>query len=300
MASHQNPRHIPWIDWLRFIAAFMVVVGHARFQHFGYYDELAIAGKGLWSEILFLIPRFANEAVTVFFVLSGFLVGGRCVERVIAGSFDAWSYVVDRSSRIWLPLVPTVLITWAVTATRGEQVPVWEGIGNLLSVQGVFVEPLTNNTSLSSLSYEIWFYGLALGVALAVGAGGRRARLAGLLIGVVSLAMFTKLQACYLFVWLAGSLGYFLDRRRGQWGLLFVGVAVASAGAIASAFTVEVRSLDLPGLVRFLPPREISLMALGLGMSLLIPALAGFRPVRGAPVRVEALGVSLAAWSYSL
>jgi peptidoglycan/LPS O-acetylase OafA/YrhL len=300
MASHQNPRHIPWIDWLRFIAAFMVVVGHARFQHFGYYDELAIAGKGLWSEILFLIPRFANEAVTVFFVLSGFLVGGRCVERVIAGSFDAWSYVVDRSSRIWLPLVPTVLITWAVTATRGEQVPVWEGIGNLLSVQGVFVEPLTNNTSLWSLSYEIWFYGLALGVALAVGAGGRRARLAGLLIGVVSLAMFTKLQACYLFVWLAGSLGYFLDRRRGQWGLLFVGVAVASAGAIASAFTVEVRSLDLPGLVRFLPPREISLMALGLGMSLLIPALAGFRPVRGAPVRVEALGVSLAAWSYSL
>lgn len=295
-----TPSHIAWIDWLRFVAALMVVVGHTRFQHFGFYEDLSIPGKGLWSEVVFLIPRFANEAVTVFFVLSGFLVGGRCIERVVAGSFDARAYLIDRSSRIWLPLVPTVLVTWAVTALRGEEVPVMEGLGNLLSVQGVFVEPLTNNTSLWSLSYEIWFYGLALGVALAVAGGNRRARVTGLVVGVVSLAMFTKLQASYLFVWLAGALGYFLDRRRGQWGLLLAGSAVAALGAVGSAFTVEVRSLGLPGFVRFLPPREISLMALGLGMALLLPALAGFRPVRPGPVRIEAVGLALAAWSYSL
>lgn len=38
--SSKPVSHLAWIDWLRFLAALMVVIGHTRFQHFAYYDLL--------------------------------------------------------------------------------------------------------------------------------------------------------------------------------------------------------------------------------------------------------------------
>ena len=207
-----NPRHFYWIDWIRFLAALMVVIGHTRFQHFPYYDELLIPGKGKWSEFLFLIPRFANEAVTVFFVLSGFLVGGRCLERILTDRFDLGQYFVDRFTRILLPLVPVVLLTWMVTWIRGEPISVVEGLGNIASVQGVFVKPMTNNTSLWSLSYEVWFYVAAGAVALVVTGSSLRGKVWGLILAFTSMAIFTRLEASYFFIWMLGALAYFIGR----------------------------------------------------------------------------------------
>ena len=82
--------------------------------------------------------------------------------------------------------------------------------------------------------------------------------------------------------------------------MLGVGTLIAVLGLVGIAFTVEVSSLDLTDLISFLPPRAISLMFLGLGMALVLPALSGFHPIRKVLIRIDAMGVSLVAWSYSL
>lgn len=295
-----HPKKFAWLDWLRFLAAFMVVLGHTRFQHFAFYDQMQIPGKGAWSQVLFLIPRFANEAVTMFFVLSGFLVGGRCIERVLQKRFDPRGYAIDRVTRIWLPLVPTVLITWLVTWIRNEEIWWAEGIGNLASLQGIFVEPMTNNESLWTLSYEIWFYVVALAAALVIAGTGRWGRMAALLGLAISLAVFLRLQVCYLFIWIVGALAYFPSREPRRWGVLAAGAVMVLAGTLLSAFGTDVRSLDLSWLTPFIPPREISLMLLGLGVSFALPSLVVTFPKTNLLGKFEDWGGALAASSYSL
>lgn len=288
------------MDWLRFLAAFMVVIGHTRFQHFAFYDGMEIPGKGAWSQALFLIPRFANEAVMVFFVLSGFLVGGRCIERVLKHNFDPRGYMIDRATRIWLPLVPTVLATWLVTWIRGETILWTEGIGNLLSLQGFLVEPMMNNLSLWSLSYEVWFYIVALAAALTLSSPRKGMRIGAMILLTISLCVFVRLQVCYLFVWIVGAFAYFPDREPRRWSLLLGGAFLAGAGTLLSAFATDVRSLDISWLVRYIPPRDISLLLLGLGVSLTLPTLVVTFPKSQLLKSVESWGGALAASSYSL
>ncbi len=60
--------------------------------------------------ILFYITRLGFEAVLIFFVLSGLLVGGRAMKRLSAGTFRIKSYVVDRAVRILLPLLASLVL----------------------------------------------------------------------------------------------------------------------------------------------------------------------------------------------
>jgi peptidoglycan/LPS O-acetylase OafA/YrhL len=56
--------------------------------------------------IFFAATRLGGEAVLLFFVLSGFLVGGRIIRRAKSRTFSLKDYSVDRCSRILLPLIP--------------------------------------------------------------------------------------------------------------------------------------------------------------------------------------------------
>lgn len=253
----------------------------------------------MWSEVLFLIPRFANEAVTVFFVLSGYLVGGKTIERAIAGKFNGIAYAIDRATRIWLPLIPVVFFTWTVTALRGEKVNWAEGIGNIFALQCVTVKPLFNNTSLWSLSYEIWFYIAALGFGVLLSSKGRRICLPLVLIALVA-AVFLQLRVCFLFVWIFGALSYFVRPARQRWWLLSGGLLLTTVGGLLSALAVEVKSIDIQWLLPLVPKRDFSQLLLGMGIALVIPVLVSLRPRRPWLAQVDRYGTSLAAWSYSL
>jgi peptidoglycan/LPS O-acetylase OafA/YrhL len=110
--------YYPWLDWLRFLAASMVLFGHARGFVFVPYGELDPNSQNVFTGMFFLSTRFAHLAVLVFFVISGFLVGGRLLERLKDGSFSPKAYALDRSTRIMIPLVPvllfTALVQWSV------------------------------------------------------------------------------------------------------------------------------------------------------------------------------------------
>lgn len=70
-------KELPWLDLIRYIAALLVVVGHFRAEFFVNYDDLAASQKGATMSILYVMTSLGHVSVIIFFVLSGYLVGGR-------------------------------------------------------------------------------------------------------------------------------------------------------------------------------------------------------------------------------
>src|SRR4051794_23055027 len=110
----QRSRSYVSLDLLRAGAAIAVLLTHARGFSFVEYGALPAAQHTLAIQAFFLATRIAYEAVLVFFVLSGALVGGQIVRRTIAGQFSLEGYALDRVTRIFVPLVPAYLLALAV------------------------------------------------------------------------------------------------------------------------------------------------------------------------------------------
>ena len=91
--------HYFGLDWFRFLAALTVVFVHTRYVSFVEYGLLDESSKGMMTSAIFALSRLGNEAVIIFFVLSGFLVGGRAVERILNRTFRPNSYLIDRAVR---------------------------------------------------------------------------------------------------------------------------------------------------------------------------------------------------------
>ena len=101
--TENSKLHFYWLDSLRFIAAFMVLLSHARNTFFPPFGELPVDQQNIFSMVFTMFCRMGHEAVIVFFVLSGFLVGGRGFERMKNGSMNVGSYAIDRFARICPP-----------------------------------------------------------------------------------------------------------------------------------------------------------------------------------------------------
>lgn len=104
MKKEIEKAHYYWLDALRFIAAFIVVLSHSRNTFFPAYGDLPIEQQNIFTMAFTLLCRMGHEAVIIFFVLSGFLVGGRGIERIKAGKMNVKSYGIDRFARIIPPL----------------------------------------------------------------------------------------------------------------------------------------------------------------------------------------------------
>lgn len=89
----------PWFDWLRFVLASVVVLEHAGFR--------------------FAPFLTGGLAVSVFFALSGWLIGSILLRTEIA---DLPRFFFNRSTRIWIPYWVAVILLYGIAALR-------EGIG---------------------------------------------------------------------------------------------------------------------------------------------------------------------------
>lgn len=195
--SHE---HFEWLDVLRFMAAFFVVLSHVRNDVFQSFSELS--SSGLLEKIFFLLTRLGHEAVLVFFVLSGFLVGGRLSKAVINKKTNFHGWIIDRVVRIWLPLIPAVIITYILSPNMN----IFQGIGIFFGLNDViFVTPLINSP-LWSLAYEIWFYLFGFALALLLSKKGR-SPLAWIILFLCFL-VFQELSPHYLLCWLIGAYFY--------------------------------------------------------------------------------------------
>jgi len=90
------------------MAAFLVVIEHLRSLMF------ADFGTNVRREVLertfYFFTGFGHSAVMVFFVMSGFLVGGKVLDRLARGNFDWKKYCTDRVSRLYVVYIVALLV----------------------------------------------------------------------------------------------------------------------------------------------------------------------------------------------
>ncbi len=70
--------------------------------------------KGVFLNLVYFITNLGHEAVVVFFVLSGFLIGGNLTDSMRRGSFDLVRYLIARFTRVYIVYLPALIVTEAV------------------------------------------------------------------------------------------------------------------------------------------------------------------------------------------
>jgi lipopolysaccharide/colanic/teichoic acid biosynthesis glycosyltransferase/peptidoglycan/LPS O-acetylase OafA/YrhL len=171
-----------------------------------------------WYVGLSLATGFAHQAVVLFFVISGWLVGGALLDR-IGKPHALRDYAIDRVTRLWIVLLPAFALMLLFGLGTGEldahaQAPRLADIGpwslttllgNLAGVQTMLVPAFGNNFPLWSLAYETWYYALFPLLALSMRSGNTRARL-GWACAAVALALcLSSGMMLYFTLWLMGA-----------------------------------------------------------------------------------------------
>jgi peptidoglycan/LPS O-acetylase OafA/YrhL len=215
------------LNALRALAAFAVAVGHLRAMFFQDYDAVP---HTIFNAVLYGVTGLGHTAVIVFFVLSGYWVGGGVLTRIGRDRFSYLDYAARRLTRLWVVLLPALLLTAVLdiagrawfpgsTVYRGgpgfhvvgpqsleETLTLRGAIGNLLFLQDLYVPPFGTNTPLWSLAYEFWYYAMFPALVLALKrSGSTRLRVTFALAFLLGCAV-TGIEVMALFpVWLLGA-----------------------------------------------------------------------------------------------
>lgn len=168
------------LDLVRGLSALLVMLGHLRgflFLDFGDLDQVSLFTKGFY-----FATGLGHQAVMVFFVLSGYFVGGSVLSGLLGGRFTWGGYAAARLTRLWMVLLPALILTlgvdlvgqsWNSDAYAGTfkdrfmsgpssvQPAVHDMrtfLGNMGFVQTVTVPVYGSNSPLWSLANEFWYY----------------------------------------------------------------------------------------------------------------------------------------------
>ena len=102
----------PLLDHLRWLAALAVTAAHTR--NLVFVDHAEVTSPTLWTNLFYFLTLFGTQAVVVFFVISGLLVGGKLVNDVKGRRFRVRVYAIDRLTRLGIVLVPAVALSLAL------------------------------------------------------------------------------------------------------------------------------------------------------------------------------------------
>jgi peptidoglycan/LPS O-acetylase OafA/YrhL len=276
----------------------MIVAGHVRCSTFVQYGELAETEKTLFIVAAFALTRLGNEAVVVFFVLSGFLVGGRALERIVEGTFKPFDYAVDRFVRIMLPLIPALVLTAIICKITGGNFNAACLIGNIFALQGVFFEPFGGNAPLWSLSYEVWFYTFAY--AIGVMSIRKSQHFPSVVLLVLIGTIFTSLSVTYLFCWLIGAMAYIRMPYGSSWKIIFYSICLFIYSIIAIQIGSDSVSFPVEHFRKYFPSRDVSRIFLSLSISLIIQQILYMKPTIVYLKKLDHIGTALSAFSYTL
>ena len=220
-ASH----NFVWLDLLRGLAALEVLLAHARTLFF---ENIALGSPSLMKRIFYYATGFSHQAVMIFFVLSGFLISRNI--HFNANRFRVKDYAIDRLVRLWIVVIPALILTWIADRVSLTHFPLhaneWisaksTGLlpftGNLFFLQTILVPTFGSNTPLWSLSNECWYYIMFPLLYFAVIGKKMNVRLA-LLISVCAIGTFVGNDILmYLLIW---SLGFLIVLLRERFGPL--------------------------------------------------------------------------------
>jgi len=170
------------LDLLRGMAALLVCAGHLR--AFLFVDFGQVTTPSYLDRIFYFFTGLGHQAVVVFFVLSGYLVGGSVLTAYQQGCWSWKSYALRRMSRLWVVLLPALLLTlaldslgrlWGQSGYEGGWHALYNSgptpaaptdlrattfFGNALFLQTIVVPCFGTNSPLWSLANEFWYYAL--------------------------------------------------------------------------------------------------------------------------------------------
>ena len=194
------------LDGLRALAALSVFLGHARAFFFVPWQELPNSEKNIPTTIFYLISRSTSEAVLVFFVLSGFFVGGQIFNRFETSRWNVREYIIDRATRMYLPLIPSLIYSCIIGyAVLGKIEDPLSPLSSLFLLNDVIWPTTSFDPPLWTITYEMWFYILLPSmIYLYIG----RPRLIVLSLVILGISVFVRLHAAFLLFWLLGSIIY--------------------------------------------------------------------------------------------
>ncbi|WP_454720500.1 MULTISPECIES: acyltransferase family protein [Cupriavidus] len=224
------------LDLIRALAAGLVCLGHVRALLIVDYGAAAHHGgvAGIALQAFYALCSVGHECVIVFFLLSGYLVGGTVRRKMARGGWRWRGYLADRMTRLWIVLLPALLLgllwdsagihlAWGpyYQGTEGnaaQQLDVAQNLGmatlacNAAFLQTIACQTYGSNGPLWSLACEFWYY---LWFPALYGALRLRRTpqvwlcLAGAL---VTMALFRGLLEGYLY-WLLGVLAQVLEAK---------------------------------------------------------------------------------------
>ncbi|MDP9051525.1 MAG: acyltransferase family protein [Acidobacteriota bacterium] len=178
------------LDAIRGFAALVVFLGHTRDLFFPSLFQSNVNAVTTSQQQNTSRPpvshvdqriTMGNESVMIFFVLSGYLVGGGVIKALKRNTWSWKTYLIKRLTRLWVVLIPALLLGVALDLTglhffsnpgsiylAPPQQSVVHDVarqlsgaviaGNALFLQGILVGSAGSNDSLWSLAYEFWYY----------------------------------------------------------------------------------------------------------------------------------------------
>ncbi len=286
----KSSNHYQWLDLIRFLAAFAVLLCHGRGYFLPEYGQLPLAQKNILVFVFYALTRLGNEAVIVFFVLSGFLVGGKNIQRMLDKSFFWQNYAIDRFARIFPPLLGCTIFYYISALIYNGNPSICDCILNLLSLQCWVVDPVV--PPFWSLSFEVWFY-------IVTGCIGcfcctEKYYLKMIALCIVSV-FFVKLGNIYAFIWIWGAFVYFL-KITPSLKIVITTSTLFSLGLILNQLTFTSRTFgELITLSRYQTQ-----MFLGISFAIFVSAIVSTKPQSRFLNGINRAGGYLASFSYSM
>ena len=222
MSNKSNAPEFFVLNWIRGICAILVVFGHARF--FYPYENLSRDGNITNIEKILLLPTsLAVESVAIFFLISGFLVGGQVWRNVNLGIFSWKKFLVDRLTRFWVVLIPGLFFSQVLhnVVTKGENLvsvsnDSLKNMGcNLIFLMPTRCKPFAKNESLWSLGYEFYFYLIfALVISLIYRKNSVKSKILHIIWIQIVAVSFTPALFILILPWLLGFYIYIVFEKR--------------------------------------------------------------------------------------
>ena len=280
------------LDFIRGLAALLVTAGHLRHLLFDSSTRLNEAGIQIslpWK-VFYGLTGLSHEAVIVFFALSGFLVGGKVLSDLTDKRFSWPLFVLRRLTRLWIVILPALLLTLAfdLLGSQFALVPVYQGgfyeiyssgptldepanhslstfLGNVLFLQKIYVPVFGSNGPLWSLANEFWYYVLFTSlfwIGLSRPRLGPRAATV-----VVILFVAWMIPSSYwsgAFIWVSGALAAWASRQA-DFSRYFVSNVTRLAAAVLVGACL---------LISKMAPHPIGGLVLGLAVAATLPVVA--------------------------
>jgi peptidoglycan/LPS O-acetylase OafA/YrhL len=240
------------LDLVRGVAAIAVLFAHFRQ---GFFPTDIPKNPNLLTTAVYFATAYGHIAVIVFFVLSGYLIGGSVLREWLDGEFSWSYYAVNRLTRLWIVLIPALLLTliWdhigihlfgtaGIYGVLGKTDALalhrlsWRVLlSNLFFLQEILTPTLGSNGPLWSLSSEFWYYLLFPLILLAIPS--KKPGWSSALYAAAALAILFFVGqkiSTYFLIWLLGAAINLAPEKRNESEKRWVFAALGGVAIVAS------------------------------------------------------------------